>query len=103
MRPREELQTILENILGSRQVYFQPPESVKMSYPAIVYELNAIGTVHADNLDYHHTRSYDVKFITYDPDPDGEIVMKILRLPMCKFDRSYTSDNLNHFAYTLYF
>jgi hypothetical protein len=101
MRPREDLQTILEDILGSRQVYFQPPETVKMSYPAIVYELNAIGTVHADNSAYQHTRTYDITLIDYDPDSD--FVMPILKLPMCKFNRSYTADNLNHFSFTLYY
>ena len=42
MPSRLELQTLLEEILGSRNVYFQPPESVKMNYPAIVYSLDDI-------------------------------------------------------------
>ena len=37
MASRLELQTKFENILGSRNVYFQPPASVQMRYPAIVY------------------------------------------------------------------
>jgi hypothetical protein len=31
------------------------------------------------------------------------MVDDILALPYCQFDRSYVSDNLNHFVFTLYF
>lgn len=41
-KSRIDLQYLLENILGSRHVYFQPPETVKMNYPAIVYSLDGI-------------------------------------------------------------
>ena len=41
MGTRLELQSKLEEILGSRQVYYQPPETVKMEYPAIVYRQNS--------------------------------------------------------------
>lgn len=37
MASRLDLQTFLEELLESKNVYFQPPESVKMKYPAIVY------------------------------------------------------------------
>ena len=37
MANRLDLQALLEDLLGSRNVYYQPPESVKMNYPAIVY------------------------------------------------------------------
>jgi len=33
MGTRLELQNLLENILGSRNVYFQPPENLKLNYP----------------------------------------------------------------------
>ena len=39
MGTRLELQNKLEELLGSRHVYFQPPESVKMEYPAIKYSM----------------------------------------------------------------
>ena len=35
---RNDLQKLLVEVLGSKNVYFQPPESVKMKYPAIVYQ-----------------------------------------------------------------
>lgn len=101
MGSRLELQTLLEDLLGSRNVYYQPPESVKMSYPAIVYSRYDIENNHADNNPYKQTLAYQV--IVIDKNPDSEIVMKVSRLPMCSYDRHFTSDNLNHDIFTLYF
>jgi hypothetical protein len=102
-KAREDLHEILVDILGSNHVYFQPPETLKMDYPAIVYELNNIGSIHADNRVYYNTVSYMVTYIAYDPEPMSEINRKLLQLPLCSFNRSYTADNLNHFVYTIYF
>lgn len=99
MESRLELQTLLEEILGSSNVYYQPPESVKMSYPAIVYSLKNMKNNFANNSVY--TQYTDYEIIVIDKDPDSEIVSKISKLPMCMFDRIYVSDNLNHTVFTL--
>lgn len=101
MASRLQLQTLLEEILGSDEVYFQPPASVFMTYPAIVYSLSDIANRHADNKVYTQRNEYQVTVI--DEDPDSEIVKKIAMLPMCTFDRPYKSNNLNHSVFTLYF
>lgn len=101
MARRLDLQRKLEELLGSRNVYFQPPESVKMNYPAIRYSLNDIVTAHADNEVYTSTKRYEITVI--DEDPDSEIPDKILAMQMCTFDRPYQSDNLNHWVFSLYF
>ena len=101
MGSRLELQTILEELLGSRNVYFQPPESIKMKYPAIVYYRSDIANDSADNLIYKQSRFYQLTVI--DEDPDSEIVEKVSKLPKCRFNRHYTADNLNHDTFTLYF
>lgn len=101
MSRRLDLQKKLEELLGSRNVYFQPPESVKMNYPAIRYSLNDIVTAHADNEVYTSTKRYEITVI--DEDPDSEIPDKILAMQMCTFDRPYQSDNLNHWVFSLYF
>jgi hypothetical protein len=103
MRPREQLQTLLCDILGSSNVYFQPPESIKMQYPAIRYEVANIDTIHANNKAYHFVRSYTVTFITYDANPDSEVNKTLRELPLCKYDRHYLADNLHHYVYSLYF
>ena len=101
MASRLKLQTMLEELLGSRNVYFQPPSSVKMSYPAIVYSRKLIDNEHADNTVYKQSFAYDLTII--DKNPDSDISMKISKLPKCRFDRHYVSDNLNHYIFTLYF
>lgn len=99
MESRLELQTLLEEILGSANVYYQPPESVKMSYPAIVYSLKNMKNNFANNSVY--TQYTDYEIIVIDKDPDSVIVSKVSKLPMCMFDRHYASDNLNHTVFTL--
>lgn len=101
MNRRLELSAILRNTLGSDNVYFQPPETVKMKYPAIVYSLDNIQNVHADDGVYLSHRRYSVTLI--DKNSDSPIVERLSALPMCQFNRHYTSDNLNHFVFTLYF
>lgn len=101
MDRRPELQTLLEELLGTRNVYFQPPASVKMRYPAIVYSRKDIEGTFADDGIYLHAVSYEVTVI--DENPDSEIVMKMLKLPMCSFDRHYSSDGLNHDVFKLFF
>lgn len=101
MASRLDLQTKLEEILGSRNVYFQPPASVTMKYPAIVYSLKSIDNEFANNAVYMQSNSYDL--IVIDPNPDSEIAKAISKLPMCRFDRPYKADNLNHYVFTLYF
>lgn len=101
MDSRLELHEILCDILGSRHVYFQPPSSVKMVYPAIVYSRNSISNDFANDLVYKQSLGYTVTVI--DEDPDSDVVEKISRLPMCRFDRHFTSDNLNHDVFTIYY
>ena len=98
---RIELQKILCELLGSSEVYFQPPESVKMKYPAIVYSLNDIDSQFADDKPYVINRQYAVTLI--DKNPDNGFVDKLAALPSCKFVKPYKKDNLNHYLYTLFF
>lgn len=101
MASRLKLQTILEKILGTENVYFQPPPTVKMSYPCVVYQRQSGDTQFADNAPYIIKKRYQVTVI--DRDPDSTIPDEVAKLPMCTFDRDYTADNLNHFVYNLYF
>lgn len=101
MRPRVELHEILCEILGSRNVYFQPPESVKLKYPAIVYSRDNIRNYHADDDVYNKLVVYQLMVI--DKDPDSRIVYGISNLPLCQFNRHYVADNLNHDIFLIYF
>lgn len=101
MSNRTNLQATLERILGSRNVYYQPPESVKITYPAIVYSRDDVVSQHADDMKYIHTNRYEI--IVIDKRPDNEAIDKILELPLSSFNRHYTADNLNHDVLTLYY
>lgn len=99
MTSQTELQEMLEDILGTEHAYFQPPASVEMGYPAIVYWRSKIKNTHADNAVYRQENSYELTVIDYDP--DSEIVRKVSQLPRCRHDRHYVADNLNHDVFTL--
>ncbi len=98
---REELQTTLEGLLGSRNVYFQPPENIRMNYPCVVYERDSVETKYADNEMYFRKKRYRITII--DRDPDSEIPDRIATLPLCRYSRFFTADNLNHDIFNLYF
>lgn len=98
---RLDLHEMLCNILGSRNVYFQPPPSLKMKYDAIRYKLDDIDVEHADDTRYILRKRYKVTLIS--KDADTELQYKLLELPYCSFESSYPADNLNHWVYTLYF
>lgn len=97
---RLELHEILCGVLGSRNVYFQPPETVKLHYPALIYSRSRIDRRYADNAVYTQETAYDVTVVYKDPDSD--IPERISRLPWCRFVRHYVSDNLIHDVFTLY-
>ena len=102
MDSRIELQEQLEAVLGSRNVYFQPPESKKLSYPCIVYNLAIIETLKADNKNYLLNNRYTVTIIH--TDPDNEIKTDIMNVfDKISMDRVYTVNNLYHYVYDLYF
>lgn len=96
-----DLQTLLEGLLGSENVYFQPPSSRQMSYPAIRYSRSDIDTKSADDTAYSQTYAYEV--IVIDEDPDSLFVGKVSKLPMCRFQNHYVANNLNHDVFKLYF
>lgn len=96
------LHSKLENISGVDTVYFQPPESIKLVYPCIIYNLQNIDMTYADNLNYRAHRSYNITFIHRDP--DSPVIDRIVdALPSIRFDRHYVVDNLYHDSFVLYF
>lgn len=101
MGSRLDLHTVLTTVLGSDHVYFQPPESIQMEYPCIVYSRQNLNTLFADNVPYTTEKQYAVTVI--DPDPDSLIPDKVAKLPKCRFSRHFTADNLNHELYNLFF
>lgn len=96
---QQELQTLFLSFCDN--VYYQPPESTKMKYPAIRYTRSDIRNTFATDNVYKQSHFYEVTVIDYDP--DSVIVEKISKLPKARFNRHYTSDNLNHDVFTIYY
>lgn len=102
MEKRIKLQRELEAILGSKKVYFQPPESLRLEYPCIIYRRSNCETKFSNNMPYNFTKQYDLTYIT--KNPDDPMVDKIaMSFQMIQHDRFYTADNLNHDVFTLYY
>lgn len=101
MAPRVQLQSLLESVLGSDHVYFQPPNNMVLAYPCIVYKRDQARTQFADNDPYMRQKRYQVTVM--DKDPDSAIPDKIASLPTCLFDRFFTAGNLNHDVFNIFF
>ena len=79
---RQILDTQLKAICNN--VYFQPPQSVKMIYPCIRYELDSENVRYADNRRYKYHKRYKITVI--DRDPDSTIPDEVAKLVYCSFD-----------------
>lgn len=101
MGQRLDFQTLLEALLGSDNVYFQPPPGFQLSYPCIVYSRSNIHSSHADNNPYKLQNSYTVTVM--DVNPDSSLPVALSMLPQSTFDRHFTADNLNHDVFTILF
>ena len=101
MSDRLHLQAKFEEILGSRNVYFQPPASVSMRYPAIKYDFKDLKTKSA-NKSSTYIMSTGYECILIMKEPDTEYLPKIFKIPYCRFGRYYKADNLHHYTFTIY-
>lgn len=102
MASRLELQSKLEELFPYGKVYFQPPESLKMTVPCIRYSLSDIDLRRANNKTYTKNHRYSLTLIH--KDPDNEIKDLLLdSFEYIEFDSSFVSNNLNHYVYTLYY
>ena len=101
---RRELSTKLREILGSGNVYFQPPSNTKMNFPCFVYNRSPIFRLRANDKTYLLRNHYSLTYI----DSNVERCMAMQDTLLNSFDhisveRSFTSDNLNHDVYNLYY
>lgn len=95
------LQGVLEELLGSDNVYYEPPESIRLKYPCIIYDLTNEDVRYADDKKYLRKKAYDITVIS--SDPDDILFDKVSDLDYCIFDRRFDTDNLVHNVYRLYF
>ena len=72
-----------------------------MIYPAIRYAKSKIEIKRANNAGYMLNTRYEITVI--DKRPDNPVILKLLDLPYCSYDRMYKADNLYHDVLTLYY
>lgn len=102
MGSRLELHEELCELLGSRNVYFQPPESKKIEYDCIVYHRSGYNVKNANDNKYLLNDRYELEYIYRNPDSD--LTKQIIKHFMyCRHDRHFVSDNLNHETFDLYY
>ncbi len=102
MARRLQLHEKLCEILGTRNVYFQPPESVKLKYDCIVYKISNRNDIKADNTRYRGFITYEVTYIYRDP--DSLLPEKIMNeFSYITHNNHFTVDNLHHDIFTIYY
>lgn len=101
-RSQKDLDDILLELLGEGvHRYFQPPPSLQIKYPCVVYEISSGNSQYADNHLYIYENRYTLTYLTrHANDSNNE---KIQTLQKCRFDRRYCSNGLYHNVYDLYF
>lgn len=101
MDRRIELQSLLEKILGSRNVYYQPLPSIKLQYPCIVYERNPGEPMYADNLKYIKANRFQVTLIARNPEDPTRV--KIEDLLFSRHMTRLVQENLYHDVFDVYY
>ena len=102
MASRLKLHEELCELQGNSNVYFNPPETVKLKYRCIVYSRIGIDRIAANNRTYHTTNEYQL--VVIDTTPDSTLPDELMSyFPMCTFVRQYVADNLYHFVLKLYY
>lgn len=96
---RLELQSLFEEILGSDQVYYQPPENYRLTYPCVVYEFSRTSSTHADNLAYKQNDEYQITVMYRDPDSD--LPSKFMNIQGIRMDRTFRADNVYNTVFNL--
>lgn len=96
---RVKLHNDLKAALGSDNVYFQPPETLEIKYPAIIYERYGINAAHASNKVY--ARSFDFLVIVVSKHPCESVVDKLSEFPTARYSRHYVHDGLHHDSFII--
>lgn len=104
MASRLELHAELVKFLPN--VYFQPPSTIQMTYPCIVYNKTVydktVGKRFAGNGIYFSKQAYQITLI--EKNPDSTVADSIEQyFEYCEINQYYTVDNLYHTTLNLYY
>ena len=82
-------------------VYFEPPDKSEINYPCIIYDLDDVDKLHANDKPYQLNKRYRVMIIELDS--ETPISNEFLMLPLSSYVDKYKSEGLNHTIHNLYF
>lgn len=100
MASRLELHAELLKFLPN--VYFQPPPTITMVYPCIVYNKTSKMRHFANDVIYMSQQEYQLMVI--ERDPDSKVADNLEKnFKSCVISQYYTVDNLNHTTLNLYY
>ena len=102
MKTWSQLHEVLKEIMGDKEVYYQPPENVKLTYPCIVFENSTALSQFADNKPYVKTKRYTVTLVTKTADNDF-YKDQLMDLSMCTFDREFRNDGIVNTVFNMYY
>ena len=99
---RLKFHQVLINALGEGyKVYFQPPETLQMTYPCVVYHRRYLDSVKADNIKYLKNTQYQVVLVSRDP--DDEAISKLDDIKNSRYISHSVVDGLYHDAFEIYY
>jgi len=93
--------SVLTGVLGSNNVYFQPPPDRQLQFPCIVYERDNQSVLRSDNVAYNLRQRYQVTYI--DQNPDGDPIDALAEVPLSAFSRHFVTSGLNHDVFSIYY
>lgn len=100
MASRQSLDEKLREL--TQNVYFQPPQTKRITYPCIVYDRAPVDLKRANDNSYMLTHHYTVTYISREPD-DGTVDSIALAFPMIRHTSKFENDNLHHDVFDLYY
>lgn len=100
MGSREELHEELK--VFSDNVYFQPPSSIQMKYPCIVYNKDDNHKQHGNNSIYYRKQGYTITVMDRDPDSLTPEMLESY-FQYCSINQYYEVDGLHHTTLNLYY
>ena len=101
MLKRVDIQEKFKFLLGSNNVYYQPPANLKMKYPAIVYSLDGLDVKRFDNTRLINKNCFSVTHI-YRNESENLVETMLKNFEYISFDNRSIVDGIYNDHFTIY-
>jgi len=95
MRRRELYNRLVEEYTPN--VYWNPPENFKMSYPCIIYSLVDTNDIYADNKKAIYNEVYELTWISFDK--EDLKLDKLMHDDHATYNSYFLSDAMHHYKF----